>query len=281
VTIEGETGSGRALVARTIHDLSPRRGGPFLVVDAGVQGPAAAHARLFGGGEAGWGALRTAQRGSVLVRSLECLEPRSQAVLAAWLRTGTIPDGPHGGESSEARLLGTVGAPLGTLAATGRLSADLLGALAAVRISLAPLRERPGDPALLLEHFLREARADGTTLDASARTALDRHPWPGNVAEVRALAALLAARGPFPGLGEAALLPLLAFPRPAPSADGALDGVPTLRDVEIGHIVRVLALAGGVRSRAAKALGISPRTIYNHLRGRPADGPPPGRAPAP
>jgi DNA-binding NtrC family response regulator len=271
VRIEGEQGTGRTLVARIVHHLSPRHDLPLFVVDAGRLSPGEAGRRLFGAGE-DCGALWSARGTTLVLRSAERLDGSTQLALARWLRTRRIGVGPHAAEESDARLVVTAAPSLDALAARGTVRDDFVAALSALRVGLPPLRDRPGDAEPLLAHFLHAAGHETPRLDDAARRLLRSHAWPGNVAEVRGVAALLASRGPFDELGEADLLPLLAFPRPRPAAAGALDGVPTLHDVSLGHIVRVLALAGGVRTRAAKALGISPRTLYNHLHERPGGG---------
>jgi DNA-binding NtrC family response regulator len=202
------------------------------------------------------------------VRAVERLDPETQESLAKWLRTGALPSGPQARESTDARLVVTTRESLDGLVAGGRFRSDLAAALASVVVRVPPLRERPGDAVLLVAHFVQSAGQDPPALSERAGALLDGHPWPGNVAEAAALAVLIAARGPFASLHETELLPLLAFPNPAASGPSDLTDVQTLHEATLGHVVRVLALSGGVRSRAAKALGISPRTLYNHLRGR-------------
>jgi DNA-binding NtrC family response regulator len=273
VRIEGERGTGKTLVARRLHTLSARRDLPLLVLDAARTPPEGSVAALFGD-ERSCGAVRAASGATLLVRSVQRLDGRAQNALARWLRSGVVPEGPFAHERSDARLLVTSHEPLDVLAAHGKFLADLAAALSTVVVRVPPLRERRGDAALLFAHFLQASGQEPPKLTDDATALFDQHPWRGNAEEVAALAALVAARGPFPSLDAAALRPLLAFPGPAPGGGAgeaecpaSLDEVPTLAELTSGHVIRVLALAGGVRSRAAKALGISPRTLYNHLQG--------------
>lgn len=279
VRIDGEAGTGKTLVARALHGLSPRGDAPLVEIDAARLPPHAVAAALLGTGRRR-GAIETARRATILVRAVDRLDATTQRALARWLRTGTVPprlaaDGEpvpeEGPLASDARLLVTSRESLDALSADGAFLPELAAALATATIRMPPLRDRPGDAALLLAHFLQEAVNPPPRIEADAAALLEGQRWPGNVAELRALAWILAARSPGASLGAPDLLPLLAFPHPR-AAPGGADGVPTLDQVAFGHIVRVLALCGGARGQAAKALGIAPRTLYNHLRRRPPDG---------
>lgn len=268
VRIEGEPGTGKSLAARIVHRRSPRAAAPLFEVDGAAPGAAEV---LLGAGRA-TGVLAASHGATVLIRSLDRLETPAQNAVAVWLRTGALPEGARSVHAANARLLTTTREPLEDLAARGSIARELASALAPVSVRLPPVRERRGDAWLLLEHFVAALGAPPPRARPAAVRLLEAHGWPGNVAEVRALAELVAARGPVTRIEEPDLVALLSFPgvrRGAAAAPGgAADELPTLRQVALGHVVRVLALHGGARGRAAKALGISPRTLYNHLHGR-------------
>jgi len=176
VVLLGEPGTGKTELARIIHERSPRARGPLVEIDCGAL-TTDADTRLFGGSGAAGGVER-ARGGSLLLDSVEKLPMPTQARLAEWL-AGSPP----------ARLLATSSTDLAQATGRGQFQPSLLTRLAPHLLSIAPLRERQDDVALLAQHFVEQfAPKDGRvrpTLSSEALRVLSSHSWPGNARELR------------------------------------------------------------------------------------------------
>jgi DNA-binding NtrC family response regulator len=208
VLILGESGTGKELLARAIHDASPRAEQPFVTVDCGALAPTLFASELFGHERGAFtgadrrhvGAFERAQGGTVLLDEIGELSPELQAALLGVLERRRIRR--VGGSDEiplDVRVLSATHRDLlaGVNAGTFRL--DLFYRIAIVRLVLPPLRERPEDIGPLVEHFLASEGSAGATLfDEQAIAELARHPWPGNVRELRnvVLGALALGRPP-------------------------------------------------------------------------------------
>jgi len=250
VLVRGERGAGKRTAAEHLHAFSGRRVGPCTLLRAGVElAPGALEE-----------AVRRTQGGTLVLLGVEGLPSAAQAVLQAELVEPT----------ADLRVVVTTSQDLGALVAAGRLREDLLYRLNVLSLCVPALRERAADlpavTAAMLAELGRESGLQGR-LEPDALEALGAHAFPGNLRELRGvLAAALARAGG--GQLRAADLALPGAPRAAASAG---DGDLTLRGAEERQIRRVLALTGGNRSRAARALGINRQTLYNKLAALGAD----------
>ena len=285
VLIQGESGSGKELVARAIHDRGARARGPFVPVNCAALAEELLEAELFGyepgaftgsapGGHAGL--IAAAEGGTLFLDEVGELATALQAKLLrvlqerSYRRIGASRDVPM-----DLRVVAATNRDLEELVDEGRFREDLFYRLNVMSLTVPPLRERAEDIPLLAGAFLAELAPDFRgALEGFSEPALDalgRHPWPGNVRELRNAverAALLCDGG----LIGPEHLTLGRAPDRARPADGADDLLPlppgdrTLRSAEEALIRRVLDETGGNRSRSARLLGINRTTLYSKLR---------------
>jgi sigma-54-specific transcriptional regulator len=197
VLISGETGTGRELLARHLHDLSPRAGRPFLAVNCSGFSQDAADIELFGqakgategasSAKAGW--FEAAHGGTLFLDEIGDLSPKLQHKLLRVLSAGEIVRlGAEQPTSVDVRLIAATNVNLSRAAEAGHFSEELLHSLSAATLELAPLRERSGDILPLARHFLEfyRQRLDlgPTGLGADAAARLLEHSWPGNIREL-------------------------------------------------------------------------------------------------
>lgn len=238
--IEGEAGTGRALVARLLHEQGQRRG-PFIAVDCGTTGAKQLADDL----------RETADGGTLLLREIHRLPLDLQAEM---LRSMAAP--------ANRRIVASTDAALGELAARGRFRVDLYHRLGVLRIGLPPLRERREDIPLLAAHFAAvvaaEAGLSQVDLQPADIEALVQHDWPGNVAELRRTVEQTLLRGQLPA---DALVGTVE--RAAGTPDYPLDW--TLEQVKRHHMICVLEACDGNKSAAARRLNISRKTLDRKL----------------
>ncbi len=270
VLLHGEQGSGRLAVARAIHAASGRDG-PFVVFDCDRCVPAQMEEGLFGEGSGKSSAFARAGGGSLLVNGIERLPHPLQARLLAAVE-GRDPT-PAGTDAPAPRLLLCTATEPARAVTTGALREDFYYALSALALRVPPLRERGEDVVTLAAMFIRQLNAhcgqDKRLAPGADRTLL-RHSWPGNVRELRAAVhgAYLLQRSnllhvdPSGGAppAQAGEGPSLTFPVGTP-----------LAEIEQRAVDATLAHFGNDKAAAARALGISVRTIYNHLARREDD----------
>jgi len=193
VLISGETGTGRELVARHLHELSPRAGRPFLAVNCSGFSQDAADGELFGhakgatSAKAGW--LEAAHGGSLFLDEIGDLSPKVQQKLLRVLSAGELLRlGAEEPTHVDVRVIVATNVDLGEAVRAGRFSQELFDALSVVTLELAPLRERAGDILPLARHFLEfyRQRLDlgPTELGPEAAARLLEHSWPGNIREL-------------------------------------------------------------------------------------------------
>jgi DNA-binding NtrC family response regulator len=287
VLIGGESGVGKELVARAIHDNSSRREGPFVALNCAALAEPLLEAELFGyesgaftGGLPGGkeGLLSAAHGGTLLLDEIGEMAPALQAKLLRMLQERTYRRvGGNRDLEVDVRIIACTNRDLATMVEEGTFREDFFYRLNVLSIEVPPLRTRAEDIPELAAHFLdlfaREfGHPEGKThLTELALEHLTRHAWPGNIRELRNAmerAALLSAGGPvLPehlGLG-----PENSPHRGSKAADGP--GVLTLKDLSLRTmeevlIRRVLEETGGNRSRAARLLGINRTTLYSKLR---------------
>jgi DNA-binding NtrC family response regulator len=273
VLITGETGTGKEVVARAIHEQGADREEPFLAVNVAAVPEGMVESELFGHERGAFtgadrrreGILRAAGSGSVFLDEVAEMSLPVQAKLLRALEAREVqPLGSDSTASFDARILVATHRDLAAMVREGRFREDLYYRLNVLRIHVPPLRERPEDiprlvQQLLLRHASRSA-APAPAVSPEALRALCRHPWQGNVRELSNVLerALILA-----GNGEIGLAQLPTDVGEAGPAGLALHEA--VDRSERAHIALVLRLCDGNRERAADELGISPATLYRRL----------------
>ena len=277
VLLTGESGSGKELAAKSIHNRSLRRGGPFVAFNCGAIPAGLIEAELFGyetgsftGAVCGHaGVFERADGGTLLLDEVTEMPADMQTRLLRVLESRKFYRvGANTEQSTDVRVIAATNrCPLQAVQ-SGQLREDLLYRLAVFPIDLPPLRSRGNDVELLADHFLAELNAQAGTqkrFTALARMTLRQHTWPGNVRELRNCverAFILADQ-----LLE--LTPMTQHGGPRDGQPDRLDirvGTP-IHDVERSLIEATLDYFQGNKRRAADALGCSLKTLYNKLNG--------------
>ncbi|WP_437965761.1 sigma 54-interacting transcriptional regulator [Sorangium sp. So ce260] len=286
--ITGEPGTGKELCARLLHAASPRAGGPFVAVSAARLPAERLREELFGVGvgagadgrpPARPGLLELAQGGTLFLDEIGALplelQPRLVGVLDGepFRRSG-------GGEApvADVRVIAATSRDLGARVLERSFDEGLHRRVAALGLSLPPLRERDGDVRRLVEHFLeRLGGAASGGISPRALAQLEAYPWPGNVRELRSVIerALLLSHGApldlehlppeigaLPTPGATGAPPRPGSVRPSPPARGSA----SLGEAVRRHILAVYAAQGGNVTRTASALGITRVSLRRHLR---------------
>lgn len=268
VLILGEPGSGREPAARAIHNLSGRAARPFVTVDCSASSERLLEAELFGVDDGvsprKLGVFEQAHGGTVLLTEIAELSMRLQLkVLRLLERKEVVRLGATAPVTADVRLVTSTTTDLRERAGGGLVSHDLLDLLNAHALTLPPLRERKDDVVILARHFLEQCcgglaqRPLAFTDDAEAL--LHNYDWPGNLGELRRTIdeAVLAARGEH--IGPEALPPNIR-------GEARTTPLPSLEDVEMRHIRRVLEDTRGNQRRAARILGITRWSLARRLR---------------
>ncbi len=273
MTLTGETGSGKDVIAHAIHDASPNADGPFIVFDCGAVPPNLVESELFGHERGAFtgataehpGAFERARGGTLFLDEIGelplDLQPRLLRVLdsRAVRRVGGTRD-----RLVDLRIVAATNRDLPALVAAKQFREDLYFRLAAAVVSLPPLRDRLDDLPLLVPRLLEDLGRADFAIGSGTLEALRAHPWPGNVRELKNTLACAAAFVD-QGVVEPQHIRFVA-----PAADNILDRLPlgghTLDTIERAAIRQTLVQVGGNRVRAAKALGIAPSTLYEKLK---------------
>src|SRR5438093_4524078 len=266
VLIEGETGTGKEVVARAVHALGRRAAGPFVPVNCAAVPETLAESEFFGHARGAFtgavqerpGVLQLADRGTLFLDEVEDLVPALQAKLLRVVQDREVrPLGASSVRRFDVRIVAASNRDLWRMVEAGQFRRDLYYRLRVFAITLPPLRQRREDLPPLIEHFIaRFNRAHGTTFalpPAAALRALLEHPWPGNVRELEnVLESLLVLAG-----AEGVELAELLARRQSPAAGLVVD--------ERARILRVLDEHRWNRQRAATALGISRVTLWRRM----------------
>ncbi len=305
VFVTGDSGTGKELVARTVHDLSRRRSQPFLAINCGAISPQLMESEIFGHEKGSFtgaerqhqGFFERAHGGTLFLDEVTEMPMELQVKLLRVLETGTFMRvGSTVERATDVRIVAATNRDPLAAVAGGTLREDLFYRLNVFPIELPPLRERAEDIGLLSAHFLASiAQKEGRAkrLDAMALERLQRYRWPGNVRELRNVLqrAYVMAEGdivtaqwlPTNGAEDAsapagaAVPPGAADPATAhapqePGDDGApagqlrVDVGTSIADVEQQLILRTLRHFDNHKERAAAALGVSLKTLYNKLK---------------
>jgi transcriptional regulator with PAS, ATPase and Fis domain len=269
VIIEGETGTGKELVARLIHRFSRRAPQPFVPVDCASIPHTLLESELFGAMRGAFtgadrdriGVFESANRGTVFLDEIGDIEMNFQLKLLRFLQEREIrPVGAARSREVDVRVLCATNRDLQRMVDEEKFREDLWFRLNVVRIVMPPLRERRGDIILLAQFFLKkynERYNRKVKLIDSGLHALENYTWPGNVRQLQHVIerlAILADRIDAETVTQA-LTAMESRDRP----------VETLADAEEDQIRRVLSATGGNKSKAAQILGIERKTLYRKL----------------
>jgi DNA-binding NtrC family response regulator len=273
VLITGEPGTGKEVVARTLHAISPRAVQPMVTVNMGGLAEGIFESELFGHVKGAFtdakadrvGRFELADGGTIFLDEIANLPFNLQAKLLRVLETGEMERvGSSKTKKINVRVISATNANLHQEVEENRFRQDLLFRLNTVEIHLPPLRERKEDIPLLAAHYLsqmtRRYRKPITGFDAPAMQALTEHPWTGNVREMSHVVerAVLMAQDHLVRTADLAL-------RPAREGAGRLEDM-SLEDVEAFLIKKALARYNGNVSQAAGALGLSRSALYRRLQ---------------
>ncbi|OFV90705.1 MAG: hypothetical protein A3H28_11345 [Acidobacteria bacterium RIFCSPLOWO2_02_FULL_61_28] len=278
VLVQGETGTGKELVARLIHESGPRRNNRFVVVDCGALPGTLLETELFGALRGAYtgadrdrvGLIESAEGGTVFLDEIGEIDPTFQLRLLRFLQEREVrPVGSAASRKVDVRTIAASNCDLRRLVAEKKFREDLWYRLQVTSFQLAPLRERGQDFSLLVEHFLEVCRqrfGKAIQLSDGAMKLAARYTWPGNVRQLQNVLERLAILHPGAVVNEEAFQEALAAldpaekKRPSPEA-----GRETLAEAEEEHIRKVLAATHGNKTRAAELLGIERKTLYRKL----------------
>jgi transcriptional regulator with PAS, ATPase and Fis domain len=277
ITLFGETGAGKDVIAHALHEQSARSGGPFVVFDCGAVAANLAESELLGHERGAFtgavsahaGAFERANGGTLFLDEIGELPVDLQPRLLRALESRKVRR--VGGKTErriDVRIVAASNRDLRADVATGKFREDLFFRLAVAVVSVPPLRDRLDDLPELVHSLLADlGRSDLRIADATF-TALRAHPWPGNVRELKnVLACALAFVDP----GMSVLEPThLKIRSPANDEESWLDGLPlggqALERIERVAIRQTMAQAAGNKMYAARALGIAVSTLYEKLK---------------
>ncbi|HSF15829.1 MAG TPA: sigma-54 dependent transcriptional regulator [Vicinamibacteria bacterium] len=277
IILSGETGTGKEVVARTIHDLSRRSKAPFLPMNCGAVSANLIESELFGHERGSFtgadkmhrGYFERAHGGTLFLDEIAEMPMDLQVRLLRVLETSTVSR--VGGSDSfqvDVRIIAASNQRIEDAVTAGKLREDLLYRLNTFQIEIPPLQERDGDVKLLAEEFLKELNQNEGTTKRFTRACLDRldqHHWPGNVRELRNVVqrAFILAEDDV-GVDS---LPLQVTEEPSapPSTLMIQVGIP-MAEMERRLILATLERFEGDRKKAADVLQISVKTLYNRLR---------------
>ncbi|MBI2460612.1 MAG: sigma-54-dependent Fis family transcriptional regulator [Candidatus Rokubacteria bacterium] len=279
VLIVGETGTGKELVARTIHELSPRQRGPFVALNCAAIPETLLESEIFGHEKGAFtgamerrqGCFELADGGTLFLDEVAEMQPATQVKFLRVLQEGRFRR--VGGKVElqvDVRILAATNKDPAKAVQEGAIREDLYYRLNVFTIALPPLRERLDDLPELVHAFLetfneRYGRAV-KGMDEAALAVLRRHPWPGNVRELENVVERAVILCPGDLIGVAYLPTPLAPPQPAAEGTGVVLSVgTTVEEAERQLILRTLAHTGNNKARAAEILGISLKTLHNKL----------------
>jgi two-component system response regulator AtoC len=283
VLIEAESGTGKELVARLIHRLSPRRDRAFVAVNCAAFPETLLESELFGHAKGAFtgavcakpGKFELAHGGTLLLDEVGEMPLGLQPKLLRALQEREVDRlGDTRTIHVDLRVIATTNCALAQMVRDGKFRADLYYRLNVIPLSLPPLRERPGDVRELAEFFVRLYAPPGQSLHLSPAflDQLEAHTWPGNVRELANCLRRVAALATGPEIGVSALEACELAPAASPAESAAALVLSGLRPgVSLGEMERqlveiTLVATGGNRSRAAELLGVSLRTVRNKVR---------------
>src|SRR5574341_23161 len=277
VLIQGETGSGKEVVARLLHDLSRRVNGPFIAINCGAVSRELLESELFGHEKgactgataAKLGLIAAAEGGTLLLDEIGEMSGPMQVSLLRFLDRGEYrPVGSTRALHADVRIIGATNQDLQELILHGRFRDDLLYRINTVTLRVPPLRERIEDLPRLIDHILQTLRVPGATkrtMSSEAMQELLAYSWPGNIRELRnvieRLVMMGTGKGAISGDEVRQVLPKnQSIPETSDVSQLSLD------EIERRHIQRVLSASGGNKTQAAKTLEIDYKTLLSKLK---------------
>jgi transcriptional regulator with PAS, ATPase and Fis domain len=278
VMITGESGTGKELVARALHQSSPRKDQAFLAVNCAAIPEQLLESELFGYKRGAFTDARTdkpglfveADKGTIFLDEVAELAPALQAKLLRVLEEREVrPLGATRSEKIDVRVLAATNRDLEVRMKDGSFRGDLFYRLNVVQIALPPLRARPEDVRALAEHFLltsaTHANRKVRSIAPAAMRVLEGYNWPGNVRELVNVIERAVALADGEEVIESDLPGHLKEKRPTDLLAGAVARNLSLAELEREYIERVLADEGGNKTRAASRLGLDRKTLYRKL----------------
>ena len=279
VLILGPSGTGKELVARAVHNLSPRAKKPFVAINCGGMSEGTIESELFGHVKGAFtgavadreGKFEYANGGTLLLDEVGEMPLPTQIKLLRVLEERAVTRlGDNRTRPVDVRVLAATNADLVQKVKDGSFRQDLYFRLKVVTIDLPALRERRSDIKLLIDHFLKHfTKAHGKdveSIDRDALVALVQYDWPGNVRELRNAVESMVVRAKGNILTRADLPPEIWAPLPVDQDGWQFLAGRTWQDVERNHIRVSLELCGGNRLKAAKSMGLSERTLYRKIK---------------
>ena len=281
ILITGESGTGKEILAKYIHQLSDREGGPFVSINCGALPENLLESELFGHVKGSFtgavrdkeGLLAAARGGTFFLDEIGEMSPALQVkLLRALQEREIVPVGATEPANIDVRVIAATNRDLEQEIRRGTFRSDLYYRLNVITLHLPPLRDRPDDVPLLAEYFLQRMGAERNggalqlALSDDARSALQHYDWPGNVRELENALERAAILSGTSGQIETSALPArVVSPEPAPLVSERPPGNPSLEVIERAYILWVLQAEGGNKARAAEVLGIDPSTLYRKL----------------
>ncbi|HSE06021.1 MAG TPA: sigma-54 dependent transcriptional regulator [Methylomirabilota bacterium] len=271
VLVLGESGTGKELVARAIHDRSPRATQAFVPIHCGALAREVLESELFGHEKGAFtgavatkpGLIELADGGTLFLDEIGEMEPESQVKLLRVLESHAFfRVGGTRRRTVDMRLVAATNRDLAEAIKTGGFRQDLFYRINTITITLPPLRDRREDIRRLAEHFLEQNATYGRKrLSDAAMDALERYGWPGNVRELQHAVQRAVI------LSQGDVLQPTDLPEEI-RGDHASTGSPggSLEDMERQHIISTLRHVGGHRAKAAAVLGIDPKTLYRKIQ---------------
>lgn len=278
VLIRGESGTGKELVARAVHEQSKRKGKPFIKVICAALPESLIESELFGYEKGAFtgaaaskpGRFELAEGGTIFLDEIGELAPQIQVKLLRVLQDRQFER--LGGTQTlraDVRVLAATHRDLEALVREGKFREDLFYRINVVPLRMPALRERPADLPLLVEHFLKKFRQEhgkpSVKFDSRAIEVLVGHAWPGNVRELQNVVERLVVLNQSGLILEQDVRPCLAPHLTGVSSSGPVALGDSVAGAEKAAIESALKVSGGNRTHAAKALGISRRTLHNKL----------------
>jgi PAS domain S-box-containing protein len=273
VLITGETGTGKELIARTIHESSKRRGRPWVDINCAALPENLVESELFGYEKGAFsgadsskpGLFELADKGTLFLDEIGELQLQTQVKLLRVLDGQPFYRlGGHRKIKVDVRIVAATNQNLEAAVKDGRFRQDLFHRLGQFQLRVPPLRERPEDVVALAEHFLR-LKAPAKNFSSQAISALLSHAWPGNIRELRNLVAKMAMESAGSEIDFSKLSAALTG-EPAALRQTASMPVSNLDSMEEQMIIKALERTGGQRTLAAEQLGISRRTLSRKLK---------------
>lgn len=278
VLIQGESGTGKEVIARYIHEMSPRADGPFFSINCGALPESLLESELFGHVKGSFtGAVRdheglfaAAKGGAFFLDEIGETTPATQVKLLRVLQEReVIPVGGTEAVPVDVRLIAATNRDLEEEIRSGRFRTDLFYRLNVIAIHLPPLRSRRDDIPLLAEAFLKRMAADRQeapkTLASDALDATLAYEWPGNVRELENALERASTLTKGTEIPASALPERVTERRAEPLVAERVHPNPTLEVIERAYITWVLQAEAGNKTRAAEVLGIDPSTLYRKL----------------